>query len=88
MRNDNDASAITDTAYGIRNQLSVINIQSVRRDGKITTADVGMANSHAKGVITLTDYGFACADVKTDGSISTADVGMINSHAKSVSTLW
>lgn len=60
----------------------------INGDGKITTADVGMANSHAKGVITLTDYGFACADVKTDGSISTADVGMINSHAKSVSTLW
>ena len=31
MRNDNDTSAITDTAYGIRNQLSVIDIQSVRR---------------------------------------------------------
>lgn len=60
----------------------------INGDGKITTADVGMANSHAKGVITLTDYGFACADVKTDGSITTADVGMINSHAKSVSTLW
>lgn len=60
----------------------------INGDGKITTADLGMANSHAKGVITLTDYGFACADVKTDGSISTADVGMINSHAKSVSTLW
>ena len=60
----------------------------INGDGKITTADVGMANSHAKGVITLTDYGFACADVKTDGSISTADVGMINSHAKSVKTLW
>lgn len=55
----------------------------INGDGKITTADVGMANSHAKGVITLTDYGFACADVKTDGSITTADVGMINSHAKS-----
>ena len=60
----------------------------INGDGKITTADVGMADSHAKGVITLTDYGFACADVKIDGSISTADVGMINSHAKSVSTLW
>ena len=60
----------------------------INGDGKITTADVGMANSHAKGVITLTDYGFACADVKTDGSITTADVGMINSHAKSVSSLW
>ena len=46
MRNDNDASAITDTAYGIRNQLSVINIQSVRRPSiithfaPVTTADI------------------------------------------------
>ena len=60
----------------------------INGDGKITTADVGMANSHAKGVITLTDYGFICADVKTDGSITTADVGMINSHAKAVKSLW
>ena len=60
----------------------------INGDGKVTTADVGKANSHAKGVITLTDYDFACADVKNDGSITTADVGMINSHAKGVSTLW
>ena len=57
-------------------------------EGKVTTADVGRANSHAKGVITLTDYDFVCADVKTDGSITTADVGMINSHAKAVKSLW
>ena len=60
----------------------------INGDGDITTADVGMANSHAKGVRTLTDYDFVCADVKIDGSISTADVGMINSHAKGVKTLW
>ncbi len=60
----------------------------INGDGKITTADVGMANSHAKGVITLTDYDFACANVKSDESITTADVGMINSHAKGVKLLW
>ncbi len=60
----------------------------INGDGKITTADVGMANSHAKGVITLTDYDFACANVKSDESITTADVGMINSHAKGVKPLW
>ena len=60
----------------------------INGDGKVTTADVGRANSHAKGVITLTDYDFVCADVKTDGSITTADVGMINSHAKAVKSLW
>ena len=60
----------------------------INGDGQITTADVGMANSHAKGVNALEGYKFVCADVKTDGSITTADVGMINSHAKGVSTLW
>ena len=60
----------------------------INGDGAITTADVGMANSHAKGVQSLEGYKFVCADVKIDGSITTADVGMINSHAKSVSTLW
>ena len=60
----------------------------INGDGKVTTADVGMANSHAKGVKTLTDYDFACGDVNRDGSITTADVGMINSHAKGVKSLW
>ncbi len=60
----------------------------INGDGKVTTADVGMANSHAKGVKVLEGYKFDCADVKTDGDVTTADVGMINSHAKSVKTLW
>ncbi|MCD8327585.1 MAG: carboxypeptidase regulatory-like domain-containing protein [Ruminococcus sp.] len=60
----------------------------VNGDGKVTTADVGLANSHAKGVTTLTDYQFICADVNLDGSITTADVGKINSHAKGVVALW
>ncbi|MCC8191666.1 MAG: dockerin type I repeat-containing protein [Ruminococcus sp.] len=60
----------------------------VNGDGKVTTADVGLANSHAKGVTTLTDYQYICADVNVDGNITTADVGKINSHAKNVSLLW
>ena len=60
----------------------------VNGDGKITTADVGMANSHAKGVNLLEGYKFDCANVKVDEAISTADVGMINSHAKSIKALW
>ena len=60
----------------------------INGDGEITTADVGMANSHAKGVTMLIDYEFICANVKLDESITTADVGMINSHAKGVQTLW
>ena len=57
-------------------------------DGDVTTADVGMANSHAKGVKPLEGYAFVCADVATDGSVTTADVGKINSHAKGVKALW
>ena len=60
----------------------------INGDGKITTADVGMANSHAKGVKTLTDYDFVCANVSDDESVTTADVGMVNSHAKGVKPLW
>ena len=60
----------------------------VNNDGEITTADVGLANSHAKGIRTLTDEQFARADVNGDGQISTADVGRINSHAKGISYLW
>ncbi len=60
----------------------------INGDGKVSTADVGLANSHAKGVKTLTDYDFACGDVNSDGKISTADVGMLNSHAKGVKALW
>lgn len=60
----------------------------INGDGKVSTADVGLANSHAKGVKTLTDYDFACGDVNSDRKISTADVGMINSQAKGVKALW
>ncbi|MCD7728231.1 MAG: cellulase family glycosylhydrolase [Ruminococcus sp.] len=60
----------------------------VNNDGKVTTADVGLANSHAKGVTTLTGDDFDAADVNGDGSVTTADVGLINSHAKGVKLLW
>ncbi|MCD7773580.1 MAG: carboxypeptidase regulatory-like domain-containing protein [Ruminococcus sp.] len=60
----------------------------VNGDGNVTTADVGLANSHAKNVTLLEDYEFVCADVNLDGSVTTADVGKINSHAKGVVALW
>lgn len=59
----------------------------INGDGKVTTADVGLANSHAKGVKLLTGDKFDIADVNNDGKVSTADVGMINSHAKGVKPL-
>ena len=60
----------------------------VNGDGKISTADVLKANSHAKRVDLLTGYEFLCVDVNGDGRISTADVNKINSHTKKVEFLW
>lgn len=63
-------------------------IGDINGDGKISTADVGRANSHAKGVSVLSGYEFDCADVNNDEKITTADVGRVNSHAKGVSLLF
>lgn len=68
--------------------VGLILLGDVNGDGKITTADVGLANSHAKGVKTLTEDQFVRADVNRDGKITTLDVGMINSHAKGIKLLW
>lgn len=60
----------------------------INGDGKVTTADYGQANAHARSKVTLTDYKFACADVTGDGKITTADTGKINSHARGKSKMW
>lgn len=59
----------------------------VNKDGKISTADVGLANSHAKAIKILAGEDFKAADVNNDGKITTADVGRINSHVKGVRLL-
>lgn len=56
----------------------------INGDGEITTADVGLANSHARGVSMLEDYDFAVADITGDGEVTTADVGFINSIAQGI----
>ena len=60
----------------------------INGDGQITTADVGLANAHARGTSMLKGYDFDVADVTSDGEVTTADVGAINSHAQSVRALW
>ena len=60
----------------------------INGDGEITTADVGIANSHAQEVSALEGYDFDVAEVTGDGEVTTADVGAINSHVQSVSALW
>ena len=57
-------------------------------DGQITTADVGIINSFARGVISPTPEQLALADANGDGKITTVDVGLVNAHAKGVSRLW
>ncbi len=79
---------ITVTEEGIFEDVKLNLLGDINGDGKVTTADVGMANSHAKGVKILEGYEFDCANVKVDKEVTTADVGMINSHAKGVKTLW
>ena len=56
----------------------------VNGDGEITTADVGMANSHAREVSALEGYDFDVAEVTGDGEVTTADVGVINATAQKI----
>lgn len=60
----------------------------INGDGRVNTSDVGKANIHAKEVILLTGYQFACADINGDGKVNTSDVGKINAHAKGKKLLW
>lgn len=62
-------------------------IGDINNDGKISSADVGLANSHAKGITMLLGDMFKAADVNTDGEITSADVGMINAHVKGIRPL-
>ena len=61
----------------------------VTGDGKISTADYGKANSHARNKTLLQGYELKCADViGGDGKVGTADAGRINSAAKGKMSLW
>ena len=75
-------------AGNITQDVSLNPYGDINSDGKVTTADVGLANSHAKGVSLLEGYKFVCADLDGNGAVTTSDVGKINSHAKSVISLW
>lgn len=60
----------------------------VNGDGKVSTADVGMANADVRNIKSLSDYSEKCADINGDGSISTADLGRINAHIRQTKALW
>lgn len=77
--NDNQSTVVT---------ITLNMIGDINGDGRLTTADVGLANSHAKGVKALVDYQLECADVTFDGKVTTADVGRINARAKGTQASW
>lgn len=60
----------------------IILMGDINNDGNISTADVGLANAHAKGTKLLNNEQFKRGDVNKDGIVSTADVGLINAYAK------
>ena len=62
-----------------------VNVGDLNGDGKVTTVDVGIVNSYAKGIKECTDELFAVADANKDGKITTVDVGIINKSAKGLS---
>lgn len=64
-----------------------VTLGDVNCDGKITTADVGLANSFAKSIKKPSNTELMAADMNKDGKISTSDVGMINMVAKSGSEI-
>ena len=64
-----------------------VTLGDINRDGKITTADVGIANSFVKSIREPSSTELMAADMNKDGKISTSDVGMINLVAKSGSEI-
>ena len=58
-------------------------IGDINKDGILTTVDVGIINSLAKGVEDYTQEELLIADANKDGIITTVDVGIINSIVKS-----
>lgn len=59
----------------------------VNGDGKISTADVGLANAYVRGSAQLDQTQKLAADITGDGKITTADVGKINSIVRNKSTV-
>lgn len=76
--------SVTIKDKNIRRDVSLYRKGDVNMDGKITTADVGLANAMVRGTKQLNDYQKLLADVNGDGKISTADTGKINSYARGI----
>ena len=78
--------AVNGNATGLAVKLHPIG--DINGDGLVNTTDMMRANNHAKELVPLSGYEFACANVNGDDIVNTTDVMRINLHAKSISSLW
>ena len=60
----------------------------VNGDGELTTADVALANAHARQTRALVGYDFDVANVNTDDDITTLDCALINADVQGTNKLW
>ena len=82
---DYDITVTGDTTQDVK----ICPIGDISGDGKITTKDYSMANSHAMKTSELTGYALQCGDVlKSDGKVTTADASRINAAAMKSQPLW
>ncbi len=80
---------ITVSGGSVEQKLEIYLLGDINGDGKVTTIDAALANSHARGVSLLEGYALACADTAgNDGKVTTIDVARINAHAREVNLLW
>ena len=78
--------AVNGNATGLAVKLHPIG--DINGDGLVNTTDMMRANNHAKELVPLSGYEFACANVNGDSLVNTTDVMRINLHAKNLSSLW
>lgn len=63
-------------------------IGDISGDGAVNASDLLLLKSHIKGVSTLDDYKFKCADVDNSGDLKATDLLKIKAHIKCVSPLF
>lgn len=63
-------------------------IGDISGDGAVNASDLLLLKSHIKGVSTLDDYKFKCADVDNSGDLKSTDLLKIKAHIKGVSPLF
>ncbi len=57
-------------------------------DGNLNAADLLRAKSHIKGINSLEDYDYDCANVDENDKLNAADLLQMKAHVKGVNKLW